>query len=246
VTESEDRSAASAAAVARLQARLAETQEQLAATSEILAVLGTSASGEAEVFDAIVERARRLCWADAATIHIATEHNFTMVHSVGLRPDYLELAIRKPVPRDRTSLVGRVGLDGRTQQIVDVLADPDYNRPEFQSKSGIRTIMGAPMIVEDDVVGVLSVWRTVVDPFDDRVSSLLSTFAAQGALALRNVTLFRALESRSEELSNKVEQLEALSEVGEAISSSLDPDEVLTTMLKHAVQLSETDGGSLM
>lgn len=246
MTESEDRSAASAAAVARLQARLAETQEQLAATSEILAVLGTSASGEAEVFDAIVERARRLCWADAATIHIATEHNFTMVHSVGLRPDYLELAIRKPVPRDRTSLVGRVGLDGRTQQIVDVLADPDYNRPEFQSKSGIRTIMGAPMIVEDDVVGVLSVWRTVVDPFDDRVSSLLSTFAAQGALALRNVTLFRALESRSEELSNKVEQLEALSEVGEAISSSLDPDEVLTTMLKHAVQLSETDGGSLM
>jgi hypothetical protein len=124
------------------------------------------------VFNAIVERARRLCWADAATIHIATEHNFTMVHSVGLRPDYLELASREPVPRDRTSLVGRVGMDGRTQQIVDVLADPDYNRPEFQSKSGIRTIMGAPMIVEDDVVGVLSVWRTTVDPFDDRVNSL--------------------------------------------------------------------------
>lgn len=246
MTEAEDRSAASAAAVARLQARLAETQEQLAATSEILAVLGTSASGEAEVFDAIVERARRLCWADAATIHIATEHDFTMVHSVGLRPDYLELATRKPVPRDRTSLVGRVGLDGRTQQIVDVLADPDYDRPEFQSKSGIRTIMGAPMIVEDDVVGVLSVWRTIVDPFDDRVRSLLSTFAAQGALALRNVGLFRALESRSDELSWKVEQLEALSEVGEAISSSLDPDEVLTTIVKHAVELSETDGGSLM
>jgi signal transduction histidine kinase/CheY-like chemotaxis protein len=169
-----------------------------------------------------------------------------MVHSVGLPPDYLELATRKPVPRDRTSLVGRVGLDGRTQQIVDVLADPDYNRPEFQSKSGIRTIMGAPMIVEEEVVGVLSVWRTTVDPFDDRVSSLLSTFAAQGALALRNVGLFRALESRSDELSNKVDQLEALSEVGEAISSSLDPDEVLTTIVKHAVELSDTDGGSLM
>jgi signal transduction histidine kinase/CheY-like chemotaxis protein len=236
----------SVADVARLQARLAETQEQLAATSEILAVLGTSTSGEAEVFDAIVERARRLCWADAAQIHIATEHDFPMVHSVGLPPAYLALATEKPVPRDRTSLVGRVGMDGRTHQIVDVLADPEYHRPETQRLSGIRTIMGAPMIVEDEVVGVLSVWRNTVDPFDNRVLSLLSTFAAQGALALRNVALFHALESRSDELSHKVDQLEALSEVGEAISSSLDPDEVLTTIVKHAVQLSDTDGGSLM
>jgi signal transduction histidine kinase/DNA-binding response OmpR family regulator len=246
VTDSEDRSAASVPAVARMQAWLAETQEQLAATSEILAVLGTSSSGEAEVFEAIVERARRLCWADAAQIHIATEHNFTMVHSVGQSPEYLALALSKPVPLDRTSLVGRVGLDGRTQQIVDVLADPDYDRPEFQRVSGIRTIIGAPMIVEGEVVGVLSVWRTTVDPFGERVSSLLSTFAAQGALALRNVALFRALESRSDELSRKVEQLEALSAVDAALSSSLDPDEVLTTIVKHAVELSETDGGSLM
>ena len=58
--------------------------------------------------------------------------------------------------------------------------------------------------------------------------------------------LFRALESRSAELARKVDQLEALAEVGEAISSSLDPDEVLTTIVTHAVELSGTDGGSLM
>jgi signal transduction histidine kinase/DNA-binding response OmpR family regulator len=238
--------APSVAAVARLQARLAETQEQLAATSEILSVLGVSTAGEADVFDAVVLRARRLCRADAAQIYTLHAHEFRLDHAVGLSPAFVELATRVPVPRDRTSLIGRVGLDGVTQQIVDVLADPDYNRPEFQRLGGYRTIMGAPMIVEDEVVGVLSVWRTVVDPFDDRARDLLSTFATQGALALRNVALIQALESRTEELSRKVEQLEALAEVGEAISSSLDPDEVLSTIVTHAVELSGTDGGSLM
>jgi signal transduction histidine kinase/DNA-binding response OmpR family regulator len=231
---------------ARLRKRLAETEEQLAATSEILAVLGASRAGEVEVFEAIVERARRLSRGAAAQIHLADPRDLTMVHSVGLPPAYQELAATQPVPRDRTSLIGRVAIDARTQQIVDVLADPDYNRPEFQRLGGYRTIMGAPMVVEDEVVGVLSVWRTAVEPFDERVQDLLSTFAAQGALALRNVGLFRALESRSTELARKVDQLEALAEVGEAISASLDPDEVLSTIVTHAVQLTGTDGGSLM
>ncbi|WP_270887780.1 response regulator [Pedococcus sp. 5OH_020] len=237
---------AAVAGQASLAERLTETQEQLAATSEILAVLGTSSSGQMEVFDAIVERARRLCRADATQIHLVRDDTLAMVHSVGLPPAYLELASAGPVPRNRASLIGRVSLDGRTQQIVDVLSDPDYNRPEFQRRGGYRTIMGAPMVVGDEVVGVLSVWRTRVDRFDDRVCSLLSTFAAQGALALRNVGLFHALESRSEELSRKVAQLEALAQVSEAVSASLDPDEVLTTIVTHAVRLSETDGGSLM
>jgi signal transduction histidine kinase/DNA-binding response OmpR family regulator len=248
VTGSEYRSATtpSVADLARMQARLTETQEHLAATSEILTVLGASRTGETDVFDAVVLRARRLCRADAAVIYIVHDDHAKMANSVGLPAAYREFATEMPVPRNRTSLIGRVSLDRRTQQIVDVLADPDYNRPEFQRLGGYRTIMGAPIIAEEEVVGVLSVWRTTVDPFDARVQSLLSTFAAQGALALRNVALFQALQSRSEELSRKVDQLEALAEVGEAISASLDPDEVLSTIVTHAVELSDTDGGSLM
>ena len=77
------------------------------------------------------------------------------------------MAAEHPLPRDRATLVGRVAIDRRTQQIVDVLADPDYDRPEFQRLAGTARSSGAPMIVDDEVVGVLSVWRTMVDPFDD-------------------------------------------------------------------------------
>ena len=139
-----------------------------------------------------------------------------------------------------------MAIDRRTQQIADVLADPDYDLPEFQRLAGYRSIIGAPMIVDDEVVGVLSVWRTTVEPFDEHTRSLLTTFAEQAALALRNVELSTALQARSAELARKVDEMEALAEVGEAISSTLDADEVLTTIVEHAVELSGTDGGSLM
>lgn len=231
---------------ARLRAELAETQEQLAGTSEILSVLARSSSMQDDVFEAIIENARRLCRAQAAQIHLVHDGTYSLARSVGSTREFAEFAASHPIVQDRATLIGRISLDRSTQQIEDVLADPDYRGQDLQRLGGYRSIMGAPMLVDDEVVGVLLVWRTSVDPFDARVSSLLTTFAAQGALALRNVQLVRALRRRSAQLARKVEQLEALAEVGTAVSSSLDADEVLTTIVTHAVELSGTDGGSLM
>ena len=127
-----------------------------------------------------------------------------------------------------------------------MLADPSYGRQDDQRIAGFRTIMGAPMLLDEDVVGVLLVWRTEVDPFDERATALLTAFAAAAAIAVRNLDLMRALEGRRADLARKVGQLEALGQVGEAVSSSLDLDTVLSTIVMHAVQLSGTDGGSLM
>lgn len=238
--------ARSAVDQARLHAELAEAQAQLAGMSEILSVLARSSSAQDDVFDAIVENARRLCRAQAALIYLVHDGTYTLAKSVGSTPEFAEFTVSRPIVQDRTTLVGRVSLDRRTQQIADVLADPDYGGQDLQRLGGYRSIIGAPMLVDDEVVGVLLVWRTSVEPFDARVSSLLTTFAAQAALALRNVQLFRTLKRRSAQLARKVEQLEALAEVGKAISSSLDADEVLSTIVTHAVELSGTDGGSLM
>jgi signal transduction histidine kinase/DNA-binding response OmpR family regulator len=153
--------------------------------------------------------------------------------------------MRNPVRRDRGSLIGRVGLYGRTQQITDVVADADYGRIEFQRMTGLRTTLGVPMMLDDELIGVLNVWRNEVDPFGDRETEVLTTFATQAAIAIRQVRLLQALEARQQELSQKIEQLEALGEVGQAVSSSLDLDQVLATIIMHAVQLSGTDGGSI-
>jgi len=233
------------AAEEHLRRDLAEAREQLAATSEVLTALGRSASDLDAVLGTVVDSARRLCRADVAQIHFVEGEILTLVRSSGLSEEGVTFMAEHPVGRDRGSLIGRVGLYGRTQQITDVLADPDYGRFELQGLAGLRTVLGVPMVLDDDLVGVLLVWRTEVDPFGDRETEVLTTFAAQAAIAIRQVDLRRALEARQAELAQKVEQLEALGEVVQAVNSSLDLNQVLETIITHAVQLSGTDGGSI-
>ncbi len=226
---------------------LGDAAEQFAATNEILTALGRSAADPDSVLDTIVDRAAALCRADASLIYLPDGDVFHVSRRSGAAPveffDYIE---SHPIVISRDSLLGRVVLDRRTQQIPDVLTDPEYRRQDIQRTAGYRTLMSAPMLLDDEVVGVLQVWRTHVDPFDKRAIELLGVFAAHAAIAIRNVELVRALESRTAELATKVEQLEALSEVGETVSSSLNLDEVLATIVMHAVRITGTDGGSIM
>ena len=127
----------------------------------------------------------------------------------------------------------------------DVLVDPDYEWTEAQRLGGFRTIGGVPMLSDGDVIGVISLWRQRVDPFTAREIDVALAFAAQGAIAIRNANLMQQLELRSRELAHSVEELQGLHEVGEAVNSSLDLHEVLSTIVAHAVQLSGTEGGSI-
>jgi GAF domain-containing protein len=62
-------------------------------------------------------------------------------------------------------------------------------------------------------------------------------------IAIENVRLFQELESRTRDLARSVGELKALGDVGQAVSSTLDLQTVLSTIVGHAVQLSGTDGG---
>ena len=92
----------------------------------------------------------------------------------------------------------------------------------------------------------MSVWRNEVSPFDEREMAIVTAFAGQAAMAMNGVKLVQELEARRAELARKVDELEALREVGEAVGSSLDVDHVLSTIAMHAVELSETGGGSIL
>jgi signal transduction histidine kinase/ActR/RegA family two-component response regulator len=246
VTEGSDATLADAVEIERLRRDLVDAREEIVATNEVLTAMGRSASDLDLVLGTIVDSARRLCRADGVQLHLVDGPVYRLARSSGLSTDFVVHMTDHPPLRDYDSLIGRVGLDRRTTQIPDVLSDPGYGRQDAQRIAGYRTIMGAPMLLDEDVVGVLSVWRTEVDPFEDRAIALLTAFAAAAAIAVRNLDLVRALKARSDELAHKVDQLEALGQVGEAVSSSLDLDLVLSTIVMHAVQLSGTDGGSLM
>ena len=229
-----------------LVGRLAQVKEQFRATSDILKVLTSSSGDPGSVFDAVVENARTLLNASVAAIYLVKGATYVLTRQSGMSEQHRRLLDEHPIKRDRGTLVGRVTIDRQIHYITDAVADPEYSRSDIQRMAGFRSMMGAPLIVGDEVVGALSVMRNRVAPFDDVDERVLATFAEQAALALRHVDLFAALESRSAELARKVEQLEGLADVGAAISSTLVPDEMLAAIVSHAVDLSDTDGGSLM
>ncbi|HEU5456858.1 MAG TPA: GAF domain-containing protein, partial [Nocardioides sp.] len=244
-TASED--AGQAAPDADLGQALQDAQEQLLASREVLLALGRERGGSEQVLDTIIERAARLCRADAAHLYLLDGDLFRVSRMFGEIPDeYRRYLPDHPVQLSRATLMGRVALDRRTQQIEDVLADPDYGRQDLQRLGGYRVLLSAPMLLGDEVVGVLLMWRTRVAPFSERDMSVLDEFAAQGAIALRQFDLMQSLEARSTELASKVAQLEALRELGDAVGSSLDPDAVLNSIVSNAVRLTNADGGSIM
>jgi class 3 adenylate cyclase len=235
---------------------LRDAREQSAASREILAALGRDVANPGAVLDTVLEFAARLCGARAAQLFLLDGDVFTLSRVAGETPeDYRRNLMEQPIARDRSSTVGRAADEKRTVQIPDVQADADYGRRDLQRATGFRTLLSTPMLLQDEVVGVLSMWRTDVAPFDDRERALLEEFAVEAAIVLRQVHLMRALESRRTELANKVAHLEALQEVDEAVGSSLDLDEVLERVVSNAVRLTNlgfgditlrTDGGSIL
>jgi signal transduction histidine kinase len=187
--------------VERLRRDLSEAREQQAATSGVLAVLGRATSDLDAVLETVVDSARHLCRADIALIFLleGDAYRLAIVSGALTKEDraYLD---QHPLAQDRSTLAGRVGLERQPQQIADVLADPEYGRLDIQRHGGFRTTMGVPMLLDGEVVGVLIVWRTQVDPFSERATELLTTFATQAAIAIRSVDLFNALKARSAEV----------------------------------------------
>jgi len=99
------------------------------------------------------------------------------------------------------------------------------------------------MLREGRAIGAISIGRAEAGEFSTEQVNLLRTFADQAIIAIENVRLFKALEARTQDLTRSVGELRALSEIGQAISSTLDLQAVLSTIVARATQISGTDAG---
>jgi GAF domain-containing protein len=195
------------------------------------------------VLDVIAENATRVCGADDAAIRLVEKDGLRLVAHHG------SIRIEEPLrPIDRNSAVGRAVFDRTVIHHEDLLAivAKEYPiRAADMVKLGIRTMLAAPLMRETQPIGVIIIRRTVVQPFTEKQITLLKTFADQAVIAIENVRLFKELAERTNELTRSVGELKALGEVGQAVSSTLDLETVLTRIVSHAVQLSGTDGGAI-
>ena len=219
---------------------LSESLEQQTATSGLLHIIASSPTNLQPVLDAVAETAARICGANDATMRLVDGN------LLRLTAHYGHIPTQETTPRDRSTVQGRAVIDRRTIHVNDVAAEPDHEFPTGKAlaqRYGFRTALAAPLLREGIASGAILIRRTEVRPFTESQIKLLETFAAQAAIAIDNTRLFQEVQARTRELTQSVEELRALGEVTQAVSSTLDLQTLLDTIVAKATQLSGTEAG---
>jgi signal transduction histidine kinase len=184
----------------RLLNELRQSLQQQTATADVLKVISRSTFDLKSVLDILVESAARLCDADMASINRQAGDVYRQVASYGYSREFVAFMDTHPLEMGRGTVVGRVVVEGKSLQIPDALADPEYKFVEGAKVGGTRTMLGVPLLREGTPTGVIVLSRKRVESFTDKQVELVSTFADQAVIAIENVRLFDEIQEKNRQL----------------------------------------------
>ena len=224
---------------------LTEALEQQTASSDVLRVISSSPGDVKPVFDAMLASATRICDATFGAMLLRDGDAYRRVALHNAPQKFFEYSNKTPILRPGMA----PGVDQviHTRQVVHIpdLEAENPNEPIVKF-GGARTILGVPMLKENEAIGVIGIYRQEVRPFGDEQIKLVQNFAAQAVIAIENARLLNELRQRTTDLTEALEQQTATSDVLQVISSSPgDLQPVFASMLENAVRICDATFGNI-
>ena len=187
--------------VSELQDRVTELIEQQTAISEVLRAIASSPHDLQPIFDAILDSAKRLCRADMGSLRLFEESDLRLV---AVRGDpFLVSQSASPVLVEKGSFLSRIATSTLPTHIPDLKALEGDHRDDlwFKVVSAVyRTALVVPLLRDNEIVGIINLGRTQVEPFTDKQISLFRDFAAQATIVLESTRRERQYREMQSEL----------------------------------------------